>query len=123
MRLSEITFEVRGRGILLDSYAAGVTIDIHNLWNYDTAGPSELLRIVNGNGISVRNVMGLDAPASIFVGKDVRNIRFENVLAKSITFEDAHATRPVLSNVSAARHGDRESMIEDDMGGTKDIRE
>jgi hypothetical protein len=122
VRLSEITFEVRGKGILLDSYAAGITVALENIWNYDTGGPSEVLRVVNGRGISVRNMMAVDHGATIFVGKDVRNIRLENIQAASITFEDAEATRPILSNVSATRHGDQESMIEDDMGGTRDIR-
>ena len=126
VRLSEIVFEVRGRGLLLDSYAAGVTIDIENVWNYDVygldkrgQGSAEVLRVVNGSGISVRNVMALDHPSTLFIGKNVRNIKLENVLAKSITVEDAAATRPIFSNVPTAKLGDRESMIEDEMGGTK----
>ncbi len=51
----------------------------------------------------------------------MRNIRIENVLAESITIEDADATRPVLSNVAATTYGTEESAIEDDMGGAKTI--
>ena len=122
VHLSEIIFEVRGRGILLDSYAAGVSIDISNIWNYDTGGPAEVLRIINGSGISVRNIMGLDHPSTVFIGKNVRNIKMENIMGKSITVEDAKATRPIFSNVPTIKHGDHESMIEDDMGGSKDLK-
>lgn len=122
VRLSNITFEAQAKGIYIDSYASGITIDIENIWNYDTKGHSEVLRIVNGRGISVRNVMGLDHPSTIFIGKEVSNIRLENILAKVVIVEDAARTRPILSNVSAVRVGDRESMIEDAMGDPKDLR-
>ncbi len=119
VRLSEIIFEMRGKGIYLDANAAGVTIDINNVWNYDTGGPAEVLRIVNGQGISVRNMMATDLPSTIFIGKNVRGIRMENIIAKDITVEDAKATRPIFSNVPTTKIGDAESMIEDDTGGAK----
>ena len=120
VRLSEITFEARARGIYLDSYAAGVTIDIENVWNYDTGGSAEVLRIVNGRGITVRNMMALDHPSTIFIGSGVRHLKMENILAASITVEDAAATRPIFSNVPTIKHGDQESMIEGEGGRPKE---
>ena len=126
VRLSEITLEVRSKGIYLDSYAAGVTIDIHNLWNYDTGRHSqetpEAIRVINGTGIRISNVMGLDYPANLFIGKDVRNIELSNVLAKQIIVEDAAATQPVFSNVTAIKVDTEGSMIEGEGGIPKDIR-
>ena len=126
VRLSEITLEVRSKGIYLDSYAAGVTIDIHNLWNYDTGRHShetpEAIRVINGSGIRISNVMGLDYPANLFIGKDVRNIELSNVLAKQVIVEDAAATRPIFSNVPAIKVDTEGSMIEAEGGAPKDIR-
>ncbi len=126
VRLSEITFEVRSRGLFLDSYAAGVTIDIHNLWNYDTGRHSnrtpEVLRIINGRGIRVSNVMALDYPATLFIGKEVRSIELSNVLAKQVVVEDPAATRPVFTNVPAIKVNTDGSMIEGEGGIPKDIR-
>jgi hypothetical protein len=92
-----------------------VTIDINNVWNFDAhkGGVPEVMRIVNGNGISVRNVMALDYPSTFFIGKKVRNIRLENVLAKSITIEDPAATKPVFSNVPNTKYSGDGSVIED----------
>ena len=121
VRISEITFEVRSRGLYLDSYAAGVTIDINNIWNFDAhrGGVPEVMRIVNGRGVSVRNVMALDYPSTFFVGKDVRHINLENIQAKSITIEDPNTTKPVLSNVPNTKLRGDGSVIEDDIGGVK----
>ena len=121
VRLLEITLEVHSRGIYLDSYAAGVTIDINNVWNFDAhgVGVPEVMRIVNGKGISVRNVMALDHPATLFVGETVRNIKLENILAKSITIENPESTKPVFSNVPNQKLRGDGSVIEDDIGGVK----
>ncbi len=119
VRLSEITFEARARGIFLNANAAGATIEIKNLWNYDTAGSCEVLRIINGNGISVSNVMAVDHPSTIFIGKRVRNISLNNILAKSITVEAPAITKPLFYNVPTKKYNVKGSLIEDDFGGVK----
>ena len=121
VKLSEITLEVREKGIFLDSYAAGVSIDINNLWNFDAHGRGvpEVLRVVNGRGVSISNVMALDYPSTIFVGKNVRHVKLDSVLAKSITIEDPKKTKAVFINVPNKKYRGDGSVIEDDVGGVK----
>jgi hypothetical protein len=65
----------------------------------------EILRIVDGNGIWVRNVSAMHRPSTIHVGNCVRHLRMENIMARSITVEDAEATQPVFSNIQAELDG------------------
>ena len=124
VRISGICFERAQKGIYLKANMAGATIEISDIWNYDTGkrwGTPEVLRIVAGFGITIRNVMAGDHPSTIFIGKNVRHIKLENVFAKSITVEDAKATRPIFSNVPTKKYGDRESMIEEKGGLPKKL--
>ena len=105
VRLSEITLEHRKMGIFLDAHLSGVCIDIHNLWNYDVpvGSQGDVLRVLTGSGVNVRNVFG--GPSSIFVGSKVRNIRLEDIMARSVTVEDPKASHVILSHVAAAVKG------------------
>ena len=94
VHVSKICLEARSRGIYVDARHSGVNISISEIWNYDTPGASEVLRIVNGLNMSVRDIMGRGGHAGhIFVGKDVGSILFANVFASGITVETP-ATAP-----------------------------
>jgi hypothetical protein len=116
LSLSDVIFEYKNKGIYLDPRPGWGTIEISNVWSCDSYAPGvtpEILRVVNGNGIWVRNISAMHRPSTVFIGKDVRNIKLENIMAKSITVEDAQATRPILSNISAAIYGDQKHMATD----------
>jgi hypothetical protein len=104
LRFSDILFEYKNRGIYLAPRSGWGTIEISNVWSADAYAPGvtpEILRIVDGTGIWVRNVSAMHRPSTIQVGAGVRNLRMENIMARSITVEDAEATQPVFSNIQA----------------------
>ena len=104
VRLSDITFETRGKCIYLDAFTSGHMIDLRNIWNFDVRLPNpEVLRIVRGRHINVSNVMGADFPSTVFIGKKVRSIEMHNIMARSITVEDPEYTKPIFVNVPAPR--------------------
>lgn len=84
VNISAVTLEVAARGVLLDADRAGVTISIDGLWSYDTHGPSEAMRVLNGQGISISNVMALNDPSDVNIAPEVEGIFLQNVLAGQI---------------------------------------
>jgi len=85
--ISGVTLEVAGKGILLDANRAGVTVSINGLWSYDTHGPSEAIRVVSGEGISISNVMALNEPSDVTITPEVKGIILQNILAGRIDLQ------------------------------------
>lgn len=85
--ISAITLEVAGKGVLLNANQAGVTVSIDGLWSYDTHGPSEAIRVLSGEGISISNVMALDEPSDVNIAPEVKGIILHNILAGKIDLQ------------------------------------
>ena len=109
LHVSKICLEARSRGIYVDARHSGVNISISEIWNYDTPEASEVLRIASGLNVSVRDIMGRGGHAgTIFVGKDVGDILFQNVFADRITVEEPARARRTFTNCPpVARVGKR----------------